>query len=127
MPNPRFEYEAVYRGMPTVGLGQIGKIVPATGKHESARGRLEREQKESSANSDMKEALHGRPPFGRRSTRAEHGEADSGPGALHGLYNDDLHAPAARRGHNAIETQVHGHLTVDVPSVTDHEIHETYP
>ena len=39
----------------------------------------------------------------------------------------DLHAPAARRGHDAVETQVHGHLAVDVPGVTDHEVHQAHP
>lgn len=34
-------YEAVYSGMPPIGLGQVGDLVPATGRQESARGRLE--------------------------------------------------------------------------------------
>jgi hypothetical protein len=33
------EYEAVYSGMPPFGLGRAGKLVPATGRHETARGR----------------------------------------------------------------------------------------
>ena len=35
------EYEAVYSGMPPIGLGQVGTLVPVTGRQESARGRLE--------------------------------------------------------------------------------------
>ena len=35
------EYEAVYSGMPPFGLGTVGRLVPATGKRESARGRME--------------------------------------------------------------------------------------
>ena len=35
------EYEAVYSGMPPIGLGQVGELVAATGRQESARGRLE--------------------------------------------------------------------------------------
>jgi hypothetical protein len=34
------EYEAIYSGMPAFGLGKIGALVPATGRRESARGRL---------------------------------------------------------------------------------------
>jgi hypothetical protein len=34
------EYETVYSGMPPFGLGQVGKLVPASGKRESARGRF---------------------------------------------------------------------------------------
>jgi hypothetical protein len=34
------EYETVYSGMPPHGLGKVGTLVPATGKRESARGRL---------------------------------------------------------------------------------------
>jgi len=33
-------YEAVYSGMPPFGLGQAGTLVPASGRRESARGRL---------------------------------------------------------------------------------------
>ena len=35
------EYEAVYSGMPPIGLGKVGELVAATGRQESARGRLE--------------------------------------------------------------------------------------
>lgn len=35
------QYEAVYSGMPPIGLGQAGELVAATGRQESARGRLE--------------------------------------------------------------------------------------
>ena len=34
------EYETVYSGMPPFGLGKVGKLVPATGRRESARGRF---------------------------------------------------------------------------------------
>jgi len=34
------EYEAVYSGMPTVGLGAAGRLLPAEGNRETARGRL---------------------------------------------------------------------------------------
>jgi hypothetical protein len=34
------EYETVYSGMPPFGLGKVGRLVPASGSRESARGRL---------------------------------------------------------------------------------------
>lgn len=34
------EYEALYSGMPPFGLGQAGRLVPASGHRESARGRV---------------------------------------------------------------------------------------
>ena len=34
------QYEALYSGMPTFGLGKAGRLVPATGALESARGRM---------------------------------------------------------------------------------------
>ena len=34
------EYEAVYRGMPAHGLGKAGQLVSATGRRETARGRM---------------------------------------------------------------------------------------
>lgn len=34
------EYETVYSGMPPFGLGKVGKLVPATGKRESAGQRI---------------------------------------------------------------------------------------
>jgi hypothetical protein len=37
------EYEAIYSGMPPFGLGQAGSLVPASGRRESARGRLAHE------------------------------------------------------------------------------------
>ena len=37
------EYEAIYSGMPPTGLGAAGRLVPAAGRKESARGRLGRE------------------------------------------------------------------------------------
>ena len=32
-------YEAVYSGMPPYGLGKAGRLVPASGRKETARGR----------------------------------------------------------------------------------------
>ena len=34
------EYEAVYSGMPPFGLGKAATLVPATGRRETARGRI---------------------------------------------------------------------------------------
>jgi Domain of unknown function (DUF4188) len=34
------QYEAIYSGMPPFGLGRVGRLVPATGRRDSARGRL---------------------------------------------------------------------------------------
>ena len=34
------QYEAIYSGMPPIGLGRVGKLVPASGQHDSARGRM---------------------------------------------------------------------------------------
>ena len=34
------QYEAVYSGMPPFGLGKVGTLVPASGKRETARGRV---------------------------------------------------------------------------------------
>ena len=34
------EYECVYSGMPAFGLGAAAELEPATGKRESARGRM---------------------------------------------------------------------------------------
>ena len=34
------QYETVYSGMPPKGLGTAGTLVPASGRHESARGRI---------------------------------------------------------------------------------------
>lgn len=34
------QYEAIYSGMPPFGLGRVGTLVPASGRRESARGRL---------------------------------------------------------------------------------------
>ena len=36
------EYEAVYSGMPPHGLGKIATLVPASGRNDSARGRVGR-------------------------------------------------------------------------------------
>jgi Domain of unknown function (DUF4188) len=37
------EYETVYSGMPAFGLGSAGKLIPASGRRESARGRFIRD------------------------------------------------------------------------------------
>ena len=34
------QYETIYSGMPTFGLGKAGKLVPASGRRERARERL---------------------------------------------------------------------------------------
>jgi hypothetical protein len=34
------QYETVYSGMPPFGLGSVGTLVPAAGRHDSARERL---------------------------------------------------------------------------------------
>ncbi|MBD1821020.1 DUF4188 domain-containing protein [Cyanobacteria bacterium FACHB-DQ100] len=34
------EYEAIYSGMPPFGLGEVGKLVPISGRRDSARSRL---------------------------------------------------------------------------------------
>jgi hypothetical protein len=34
------QYEAIYSGMPRWGLGQIGELVPTSGRKESAAGRV---------------------------------------------------------------------------------------
>jgi Domain of unknown function (DUF4188) len=34
------EYEAIYSGMPVRGLGKVGRLVPAAGRRDSARGRI---------------------------------------------------------------------------------------
>lgn len=34
------QYEAIYSGMPARGLGKVGRLVPAAGRRESARGRI---------------------------------------------------------------------------------------
>jgi hypothetical protein len=34
------QYEAVYNNMPALGLGKASKLVPASGRRESAPGRL---------------------------------------------------------------------------------------
>jgi Monooxygenase af470-like len=34
------QHEAIYSGMPAFGLGKVGRLAPATGARESARGRM---------------------------------------------------------------------------------------
>ena len=34
-------YEAIYSGVPPTGLGTAGTLIPASGRHESARGRVD--------------------------------------------------------------------------------------
>ncbi len=36
------EYECIYNNMPKYGLGKIGTLVPVSGKHESAAGRIKK-------------------------------------------------------------------------------------
>jgi len=40
------DYETVYSGMPPFGLGKAGKLMPASGRRESARGRFVRAEVE---------------------------------------------------------------------------------
>ena len=40
------EYETIYSGMPRIGLGKVGTLVPANAKKESARGRLTKASRE---------------------------------------------------------------------------------
>lgn len=42
------EYEAIYSGMPLYGLGRAGSLVPASGRKESARGRVGRDVQHAS-------------------------------------------------------------------------------
>jgi hypothetical protein len=41
------EYEAIYSGMPRFGLGTTGRLVPASGHKETARGRVRKPAPES--------------------------------------------------------------------------------
>jgi hypothetical protein len=43
---PAGHYEAIYNNMPRVGLGAAGELVPASGRKETAPGRLGREEPE---------------------------------------------------------------------------------
>ena len=43
------EYEAIYSGMPTSGLGKAGSLVEAAGRRESARGRLGLDERDAPA------------------------------------------------------------------------------
>lgn len=36
------QYGSIYSGMPPTGLGNAGRLLPATGAQEEARGRLDR-------------------------------------------------------------------------------------
>lgn len=38
---PAGSYEAIYSGMPPIGLGKVGKLIPARERYESARQRME--------------------------------------------------------------------------------------
>ncbi|MGD9934995.1 MAG: DUF4188 domain-containing protein [Dehalococcoidia bacterium] len=38
---PAGQYEAIYNNMPRTGLGAVAEVVPAAGRRESARGRIE--------------------------------------------------------------------------------------
>jgi hypothetical protein len=35
------QYETVYSGMPPFGLEKVGRLVPASGRREGARGRMD--------------------------------------------------------------------------------------
>lgn len=35
------DYETIYSGMPPIGLGKAGRLVPASGARDAARGRME--------------------------------------------------------------------------------------
>jgi Monooxygenase af470-like len=37
------QYEAIYSGMPPIGLGYVGSFVPASGRKENSRGRVGQE------------------------------------------------------------------------------------
>ena len=50
------QYEAIYSGMPAYGLGRIGNLVPASGRKESARGRVGREIREDARSTSAGEA-----------------------------------------------------------------------
>jgi hypothetical protein len=41
------EYEAIYSGMPAYGLGMVGKLIPASGRMDTARGRAGLASKEA--------------------------------------------------------------------------------
>jgi hypothetical protein len=41
------EYEAIYSGMPAYGLGKVGKLIPASGRMDTARGRAGRDSSET--------------------------------------------------------------------------------
>jgi len=43
------EYEAIYSGMPRHGLGRVGKLIPAAGRKEFARGRISRDRVDPSS------------------------------------------------------------------------------
>jgi hypothetical protein len=45
------QYEAMYGNMPAFGLGKVGRLVPASGRKESARGRME--ESASSCDADV--------------------------------------------------------------------------
>lgn len=34
------QYEAIYGSMPAFGLGQVGRLVPASGRRDTTRGRI---------------------------------------------------------------------------------------
>ena len=43
------QYEAVYSGMPPTGLGKVGRLVPASGARDTARGRMGAARSEAQA------------------------------------------------------------------------------
>jgi hypothetical protein len=38
------EYEAIYSGTPVQGLGKAGRLIPAAGRRDSARGRITQDE-----------------------------------------------------------------------------------
>jgi hypothetical protein len=46
------EYEAVYTNMPPFGLGEVGELIPASGRNETAAGRLGRAEDDGPVDAD---------------------------------------------------------------------------
>jgi hypothetical protein len=38
------QYEAIYSGMPAYGLGKVGKLIPASGRRDTARERIQAQE-----------------------------------------------------------------------------------
>jgi hypothetical protein len=50
------QYEAIYSGMPPFGLGQFGRLVPASGHRETARGRMAAERAPDGVAAELKQS-----------------------------------------------------------------------